>query len=388
MTGQNQSSAALNPEPEWVDLGGNLYQLGPPTELQKATWVRKWMLWNTLDYKFPKTFATAGGSRLVATLCFAGPGYYAIIQSTIPRGPWRDFMATHGRTVAPIWYDAAHSNPDSKAALNPALHAEDSVEFICERQMGGFNSGIYEQPRIIVYGKKAGSSGIRQTPLCFSSTSKNPYCVLVAQRLGIQFIKVDADKVDKSEREAMQPGSLSYTTTMEELAARKPKSTTMEDLAASKGKSTSMEKYNASQGNSTTGEQSRAGQPGESGGGAGGGSTHSRGGDRSAPAPGKQVDGFSSLAKGMSDLRLGGGGGNTFRQSNSRHVIDTPPSQRRQHTSPQAKLPAGPAISQTRPAASSQTTLSTQTSASRFMPSTTKTPPDGRGPTRRDGKGA
>jgi hypothetical protein len=211
MTSHGQSSAAL-PEPVWNHVGNDVYQID---DQGNSTWVKvrelshrpTWedllelgeRLFNWIYDRWKRDFGTLTGSRLVATLCYAHSEGYTVFQSTIPRGTWHRHLRANGRAEAPTWFSAAYSQP-TRGTFREHLHAEDSVEFLCERNTGSFGSA-YEETRLIVFGQKSGGQP-KQTDLCHDHTRKNPTCETVATLLGIIFPprQVPAQQLDDAER--------------------------------------------------------------------------------------------------------------------------------------------------------------------------------------------
>jgi hypothetical protein len=138
-------------EPDWVPLGlPGAFSIVTTTG---TTWVRMFEvkprptweqlggygkeLWDYIQKHHENVFPTGSGSRIVATLCYSDKDGYTIFQSTIPRGEWRqnildDNTREEGEKIAPSWCKAAFQKPE-KWRLNVEIHAEDGVEFLCER---------------------------------------------------------------------------------------------------------------------------------------------------------------------------------------------------------------------------------------------------------------
>jgi hypothetical protein len=153
-----------------------------------------------------------------------------VFQSTIPRGAWLNYMKATGPTVAPRWY-AAYSRP-LRGVFREFPHAEDSVEFLCDRKMGGFDTGHYDECRIIVFGNKGYGGMIGQVNLCDKENEKNPTCQQVASMLGIKFLPngVSARQMDDEEARGWRPAVTNHNTTMDDVNDRRGNSTTVNRL--------------------------------------------------------------------------------------------------------------------------------------------------------------
>ncbi|KAK3298959.1 uncharacterized protein B0H64DRAFT_430057 [Chaetomium fimeti] len=138
--------------------------------------------------------------------------------STIPRGMWKNHMKSQGQTEAPNWHAAAYSQP-LQGGFKEKYHSEDSVEYICNRQFGSFYSDRYEEPRMVVYGKRGAGGDVGKSNPCDDRRKKNPSCTDVADLLGIKILgrgytALDLDQMDANEPPP-PPAPSTHTTTWE-----------------------------------------------------------------------------------------------------------------------------------------------------------------------------
>ncbi|KAK4156197.1 hypothetical protein C8A00DRAFT_31006 [Chaetomidium leptoderma] len=321
MAGHGHSSAST--EPPWVNLGDGVFAAG---NITSSTWTKDFELTNRptwedlleygrcfykfIDARWADNFPTERtGSCLVATLCVATQiGEYTVFHSTIPRGAWRKYMSDNGSIEAPLWYAAAHSQP-LKGSRNVEIHAEDGVEFLANRKFPRFNNPVIEEPRLIVYGHK-GDEVIQQIDLC-KKPPKNPDCQRVATLLGIIFPndKVSADQMDINEARGRRPAATLHITTEEELRNRTGNS--------ERGGSSSTQHYT------------------------GGNNGHQGSSRPQAPRlnSGSRHNDLSSLTKGMSALRVGGGGGGSISHDTSQSSRAPPGLQLRPSTTSGGRPP-------------------------------------------------
>ncbi|KAH6627918.1 hypothetical protein F5144DRAFT_613709 [Chaetomium tenue] len=302
--------------PQWQEVGREIYQID---QNKHATWVRvlhltgrpTWRellihgknLFDWLATNRPGHYQTETGSCLIATLCYQDSGRsWRLFQSTIPRGEWKRHMRSQGRNEAPEWYAAAYSQP-RQGEFKEHHHSEDSVEYMCNRDVGTLCSR-YEDPRMVVYGRKGSGGSVGKSNPCNDGRGKNPSCEVVAGLLGIRILAQGVTALDLDQRDANdtqpppQPSSLHETTW--------DGPTTMSEYYDS-------EMYENSWGGSSSTHHARGAES----------SGRSR-----APRPNPSSDSrghhsILGLAGNMLGLRVGGGGGGGGRnrsRSRTRHA--------------------------------------------------------------------